>query len=456
MAASRPFNKVLIANRGEIAVRIIRACQHLGIATVSVHSRADKDALHVTLADESLCIGAAPSSQSYLNSQAILAAAALTHADAIHPGYGFLSESATFAEQVTASGFVFIGPRSDTIRLMGDKVSAIAAMKAAGLPTIPGSDGLLGDDASANLALADAIGYPVMVKATAGGGGKGMRIVNDASALLSTIALTQGEAEATFGNAGVYLEKYLSQPRHIEVQVICDKQGNALSLGERDCSMQRAQQKVIEEAPALGLTDEQRDTIGQRCIKACQAIGYEGVGTIEFLYQEGEFFFMEMNTRLQVEHTVTEMVTHLDLVAEQLRIAADQPLGMRQAQIQCHGHAIECRINAEDPVNFTPSPGTITALTLPGGLGVRWDSHLYQGYQVPPYYDAMIGKLITWGSSRNCAIARMRVALNELVIQGINTNIPLLKRILADDGFVQGAQPIDYLEHSLLPNLTDK
>lgn len=449
MPPPRPFSKILIANRGEIAIRVIRACRQLGIATVSVHSSADRDSLHVTLADDSICIGGPQASDSYLNIQAILAAADLARVDAIHPGYGFLSESADFAEQVTASGFIFIGPTSQVIRLMGDKVSAIAAMKKAGIPTVPGSQGILTKDNDANLAMAQQIGYPVIIKATAGGGGKGMRVVHRDDKLLEAIELTQSEAKAAFGNGGVYLEKYLTKPRHIEVQVLCDRHANLLSLGERDCSMQRSQQKVIEEAPAAGITATQRLTISERCIAACRAIGYEGAGTFEFLYQDGEFFFMEMNTRIQVEHTVTEMVTHLDIVTQQIQVAAGEALAQTQTMLQIQGHAIECRINAEDPTHFTPSPGTVTHLRQPNGLGIRWDSHLYQGYRVPPYYDAMIGKLIVWGDDRETAIARMRAALDELQIEGIETNILLLKNLLQDEGFIAGAQSIHYLEQWL-------
>ncbi|MFV7785213.1 acetyl-CoA carboxylase biotin carboxylase subunit [Shewanella marisflavi] len=447
----RRFNKLLIANRGEIALRIIRACRQLGITTVAVYSSADKQSGHLTLADETVCIGPAPAKESYLNIAAILAAADLTQVDAIHPGYGFLSENADFAEQVIQSGFHFIGPKADTIRLMGDKVSAIAAMKAAGVPTVPGSDGLLDHDEARTKQIAAEIGYPLIIKATAGGGGKGMRIVEDEAQLLAAITLTRREAEAAFGNSGVYLEKYLTRPRHIEVQVVCNQQGNCLSLGERDCSLQRAQQKVIEAAPAPGLTPEQRQQIGQSCIKACQAIGYLGVGTLEFLYQDGEFYFMEMNTRIQVEHTITEMVTGVDLLALQLTIAQGEPLELSEAQVTPKGHAIECRINAEHPRTFTPSPGQITQLQVPGGLGVRWESHLTHGYDIPPYYDAMIAKLITWGDDRTQAIARMRTALDELTISGIDTNVPLLKALLADPKVQQGETSIHYLEDTFLP-----
>ena len=449
--AMRSFNKVLIANRGEIALRIIRACRQLGIKTVAVYASADKDSDHLRLADETICIGPAPARESYLNIAAILGAADLTKVDAIHPGYGFLAENADFAQQVTDSGFHFIGPSPDTIRLMGDKVSAIAAMKAAGVPTVPGSDGLLGDDDADNLKLARDIGYPLIIKATAGGGGKGMRIVEAEAGLLNAIALTRQEAEAAFGNGGVYLEKYLTRPRHIEVQVLCDHHGHCISLGERDCSLQRAQQKVIESAPAPGLTPEQRKQIGQSCIEACQAIGYRGAGTLEFLYQDGEFYFMEMNTRIQVEHTITEMVTGVDLLALQLKVAQGEPLNLNQQLIAPKGHAIECRINAEDPKSFAPSPGRIDKLQVPGGLGVRWESHLSAGTSVPPHYDAMIAKLIAWGDDRTEAIARMHTALDELTITGIKTNVPLLKALLADPQVQRGEASIHYLEDTFLP-----
>ncbi|QYJ95904.1 acetyl-CoA carboxylase biotin carboxylase subunit [Shewanella spartinae] len=447
----RRFDKVLVANRGEIALRIIRACRQLGIKTVAVYSSADKDSGHLRLADEQICIGPAPAKESYLNIAAILGAADLARVDAIHPGYGFLAENADFAQQVTDSGFHFIGPEAETIRLMGDKVSAIAAMKAAGVPTVPGSDGLLGDDETSSLEIAAQIGYPLIIKATAGGGGKGMRVVEDEAQLLGAIALTRQEAEAAFGNGGVYLEKYLTRPRHIEVQVLCDHQGHCISLGERDCSLQRAQQKVIESAPAPGLTPEQRQQISQSCIRACQAIGYRGVGTLEFLYQDGEFYFMEMNTRIQVEHTITEMVTGVDLLVLQLRVAQDEPLALKESLIQPQDHAIECRINAEDPTSFAPSPGRIDRLVVPGGLGVRWESHLSPGASVPPYYDAMIAKLIAWGDDRAQAIARMRTALDELEITGVKTNVPLLRALLADPKVQQGETSIHYLEETFLP-----
>ncbi|WP_281213764.1 acetyl-CoA carboxylase biotin carboxylase subunit [Shewanella insulae] len=450
-ALTRRFNKVLIANRGEIALRIIRACRQLGIKTVAVYSSADKDSGHLRLADEQICIGPAPAKDSYLNTAAILGAADLARVDAIHPGYGFLAENADFAQQVVESGFHFIGPEADTIRLMGDKVSAIAAMKAAGVPTVPGSDGLLGEDEARSLEVAARIGYPLIIKATAGGGGKGMRVAEDEAGLLGAIALTRQEAEAAFGNDGVYLEKYLTRPRHIEVQVLCDHLGHCISLGERDCSLQRAQQKVIESAPAPGLTHEQRQQISQSCIKACQTIGYRGAGTLEFLYQDGEFYFMEMNTRIQVEHTITEMVTGVDLLAQQLLVAQGAPLALQEPLIQPQGHAIECRINAEDPISFAPSPGRIDRLVVPAGLGVRWESHLSPGACVPPQYDAMISKLITWGDDRAQAIARMRTALDELVITGIKTNVPLLKALLDDPKVRQGETSIHYLEDTFLP-----
>ncbi|QYJ92029.1 acetyl-CoA carboxylase biotin carboxylase subunit [Shewanella halotolerans] len=447
----RRFDKVLVANRGEIALRIIRACRQLGIKTVAVYSSADKDSGHLRLADQQICIGPAPAKESYLNIAAILGAADLARVDAIHPGYGFLAENADFAQQVVDSGFHFIGPEADTIRLMGDKVSAIAAMKAAGVPTVPGSDGLLGDNEAQSLKVAAQIGYPLIIKATAGGGGKGMRVVENEAQLLGAIALTRQEAEAAFGNGGVYLEKYLTRPRHIEVQVLCDHQGHCISLGERDCSLQRAQQKVIESAPAPGLTPEQRQQISESCIKACQAIGYRGAGTLEFLYQDGEFYFMEMNTRIQVEHTITEMVTGVDLLVQQLRVAQGESLALQESLIQPQGHAIECRINAEDPASFAPSPGRIDRLVVPGGLGVRWESHLSPGASVPPYYDAMIAKLIAWGDDRAQAIARMRTALDELVITGVKTNVPLLRALLADPKVQQGETSIHYLEEIFLP-----
>ena len=444
------LDKIVIANRGEIALRILRACRELGIRTVAVHSTVDRELKHVRLADETVCIGPPPAADSYLNMPAIISAAEVTDAVAIHPGYGFLSENADFAERVEQSGFIFIGPRPDTIRLMGDKVSAIRAMKEAGVPCVPGSDGPLGDDDQETLRIAHEIGYPIIIKAAGGGGGRGMRVVHSEAALLTTLDLTRSEANAAFGNPTVYMEKYLDHPRHVEIQVLADTHGHAIHLGERDCSMQRRHQKVIEEAPAPGVSAEQRRRIGQICIEACQRIGYRGAGTFEFLYQDGEFYFIEMNTRVQVEHPVTEMITGVDIVKEQLRIAAGEPLGYRQDQIRIHGHALECRLNAEDPENFTPSPGTITQYHAPGGPGIRVDSHLYNGYRVPPNYDSMIGKLIAHGETRQAAIARMRNALAELVIEGIKTNAPLHRRILGDAGFIAGGADIHYLEKQLL------
>ena len=444
------LDKIVIANRGEIALRILRACRELGIRTVAVHSTVDRELKHVRLADETVCIGPPPAADSYLNMPAIISAAEVTDAVAIHPGYGFLSENADFAERVEQSGFIFIGPHPDTIRLMGDKVSAIRAMKEAGVPCVPGSDGPLGDDDQETLRIAHEIGYPIIIKAAGGGGGRGMRVVHSEAALLTTLDLTRSEANAAFGNPTVYMEKYLDHPRHVEIQVLADTHGHAIHLGERDCSMQRRHQKVIEEAPAPGVSAEQRRRIGQICIEACQRIGYRGAGTFEFLYQDGEFYFIEMNTRVQVEHPVTEMITGVDIVKEQLRIAAGEPLGYRQDQIRIHGHALECRLNAEDPENFTPSPGTITQYHAPGGPGIRVDSHLYNGYRVPPNYDSMIGKLIAHGETRQAAIARMRNALAELVIEGIKTNAPLHRRILGDAGFIAGGADIHYLEKQLL------
>jgi len=440
------IDKVLIANRGEIALRILRACRALGIGTVAVHSTADRDLKHVRLADESVCIGGASSAESYLNIPAIISAAELTDAVAIHPGYGFLSENADFAERVEQSGFRFIGPRAETIRLMGDKVSAIESMKAAGVPCVPGSDGELGDDDAENLRLAHAIGFPVIIKAAAG---RGMRVVHSEGGLLHAIAMTRTEANSAFGSSMVYMEKYLDNPRHIEIQVMADEFGNAVHLGERDCSMQRRHQKVIEESPAPGISDDERAAIGERCAQACQRLGYRGAGTFEFLYQDGEFYFIEMNTRIQVEHPVTEMVTGRDLVAEQILIAGGAPLSFAQSDIEFRGHAIECRINAEDPVRFVPSPGQITVYHAPGGPGVRVDSHVYSGYHVPPHYDSMIGKVITWGADRPSAIARMRTALSELVIEGITDNTPLHEDLLTDRGFEEGGTNIHYLEHKL-------
>jgi acetyl-CoA carboxylase biotin carboxylase subunit len=443
------FNKVLIANRGEIALRILRACHEFGITTVAAHSTADANLKHVLLSDESVCIGPPPSAESYLNMPAIIAAAEVTDSSAVHPGYGFLSENADFAERVNDSGFVFIGPSPEVIRLMGDKVSAIRAMKAAGVPCVPGSDGILGDEPEDNLRLAREIGYPVIIKAAGGGGGRGMRVVRNERALIGSITTTRAEARAAFGNDALYMEKFLERPRHIEFQVLADGKGNAVHLFERDCSMQRRHQKVLEEAPAPGITPEQRQAMGQRCVEACLEIGYRSAGTFEFLYQDGEFYFIEMNTRLQVEHPVTEMITGVDLVEAQLRIAAGEALGIRQEDLAVRGHAIECRINAEDPKRFTPSPGRVELWHPPGGPGVRVDSHLYSGYEVPPYYDSMIGKLITYGDNRESAIARMRVALNEMVIDGITTNIPLHQEICQHAAFRAGGTDIHYLEKRL-------
>ncbi|WP_298443797.1 acetyl-CoA carboxylase biotin carboxylase subunit [uncultured Ferrimonas sp.] len=443
------LDKVVIANRGEIALRILRACRELGIKTVAVHSTADRDLKHVLLADETICIGKAPATESYLNVPALIAAAEVTDAIAIHPGYGFLSENAEFAEQVEKSGFIFIGPKAETIRLMGDKVSAISAMKKAGVPCVPGSDGPLGEDDAYNIQCAKRIGFPVIIKAAGGGGGRGMRVVRKESELVEAIAITKSEAGSFFGNDVVYMEKFLENPRHIEVQVLADGQGSAIHLGERDCSMQRRHQKVVEEAPAPGITAEMRKFIGERCSRACLEIGYRGAGTFEFLFENGEFYFIEMNTRIQVEHPVTEMVTGVDLIKEQLRIAAGQPLSITQDEVKIKGHAIECRINAEDPETFMPSPGKIEHFHPPGGMGIRWDSHIYAGYSVPPHYDSMIGKLITFGENRGIAIARMRNALRELVVNGIKTNTMLQQRIMDDENFQNGGTNIHYLEKKL-------
>ncbi|XNR37595.1 acetyl-CoA carboxylase biotin carboxylase subunit [Haemophilus influenzae] len=443
------LEKVVIANRGEIALRILRACKELGIKTVAVHSTADRDLKHVLLADETVCIGPAPSAKSYLNIPAIIAAAEVTGADAIHPGYGFLSENADFAEQVERSGFTFIGPTADVIRLMGDKVSAIKAMKKAGVPCVPGSDGPVSNDIAKNKEIAKRIGYPIIIKASGGGGGRGMRVVRSEDALEESIAMTKAEAKAAFNNDMVYMEKYLENPRHVEIQVLADTHGNAVYLAERDCSMQRRHQKVVEEAPAPGITEEVRRDIGSRCANACVEIGYRGAGTFEFLYENGEFYFIEMNTRIQVEHSVTEMITGVDLVKEQLRIAAGLPISFKQEDIKVKGHAMECRINAEDPKTFLPSPGKVNHLHSPGGLGVRWDSHVYGGYTVPPHYDSMIAKLITYGDTREVAIRRMQNALSETIIDGIKTNIPLHELILEDENFQKGGTNIHYLEKKL-------
>jgi acetyl-CoA carboxylase, biotin carboxylase subunit len=443
------FEKILIANRGEIALRIQRACREMGIRTVAVHSEADTEAKYVKLADESVCIGPAPSASSYLNIPSIISAAEVTDAEAIHPGYGFLAENADFADKVERSGFVFIGPRAESIRLMGDKVSAKQAMLKAGVACVPGSDGALPEDAKEIVRVARKVGYPVIIKAAGGGGGRGMRIVHTEAALLNAVAMTRAEAQSAFANPTVYMEKYLENPRHIEVQVLADEHRNAVYLGERDCSMQRRHQKVIEEAPAPDLLPKLRDRIGERCADACRKIGYRGAGTFEFLYEEGEFFFIEMNTRIQVEHPVTEMVTGIDLVQQQIRVAAGEKLAFRQKDIELRGHALECRINAEDPYSFTPSPGRITSYHPPGGPGIRVDSHVYAGYTVPPFYDSMIGKVIAYGATREQAIRRMRIALSEMVVEGIQTNIPLHLDLLHDMRFVRGGTSIHYLEQKL-------
>ena len=443
------FEKIVIANRGEIALRIQRACRMLGVKTVALHSEADRDAKYVRLADESVCIGPARAIDSYLNIPAVISAAEVTDAQAIHPGYGFLSENADFAERVEKSGFVFIGPRAETIRLMGDKISAIKAMKRAGIPCVPGSDGPLPKNDRDLLRMGAQIGYPVIIKATGGGGGKGMRVVHTEAALLNAVTLTRSEAGAAFGNDTVYMEKYLDNPRHIEFQVLADQHSNAIHLGERDCSLQRRHQKVVEESPAPGLPDKLRQRIGERCADACRRIGYRGAGTFEFLYQDGEFYFIEMNTRVQVEHPVTELVTGIDIVKEQILIATGAKLSYRQKDVIWRGHAIECRINAEDPLRFIPSPGRITQYHPPGGPGIRVDTHIYNNYFVPPYYDSMIAKVIAHGETREMALARMRVALSEMVIDGIKTNIPLHHDILHDTHFIDGGVNIHYLEKKL-------
>jgi len=443
------IDKIVIANRGEIALRIQRACRELGIKTVAVHSTADSSQKHVLLADETVCIGPPASADSYLNMPAIISAAEVTDAGAIHPGYGFLSENADFAERVQDSGFIFIGPPPHVIRMMGDKVEAIKAMKAAGVPCVPGSDGPLGDEPDENLRLARDIGYPIIIKAAAGGGGRGMRVVHTEASLTGAITVTRAEALAAFGDDTVYMEKFLDNPRHIEFQVLADRHGNVVHLFERDCSMQRRHQKVIEEAPAPGITPEQRTNLGARCVKACEDIGYQNAGTFEFLFQDGEFYFIEMNTRLQVEHPVTELITGIDLVKQQLLIAAGKRLGFDQDEITLRGHAIECRINAEDAKTFTPSPGRVELWHPPGGPGIRVDSHLYSGYMVPPYYDSMIGKLIAYGDTRESAIARMTIALSEMVVDGIKTNIPLHLEICQHGAFRAGGTNIHYLEKRL-------
>jgi len=443
------MQKVLVANRGEIALRVIRACKELGLKTVAVHSTADRELMHLAMADETVCIGPAPATDSYLNIPAIISAAEVTGADGIHPGYGFLAERADFAEQVENSGFTFIGPSASVIRLMGDKVSAIAAMKETGVPTVPGSDGPLPEDEAECLKIAQRVGYPVIIKAAGGGGGRGMRVVHEESELIKSIKLTQVEAGAAFGNPMVYLEKFLTNPRHVEVQVLSDGQGNAVHLGDRDCSLQRRHQKIIEEAPAPGIDEKARAEVQARCVQACIDLGYRGAGTFEFLYENGEFYFIEMNTRVQVEHPVSEMVTGIDIVKEQILVASGQPLSIRQEDVVIRGHAIECRINAEDPKTFMPSPGTVTFFHAPGGNGIRVDSHLYSGYKVPPNYDSLIGKLIAYGATRDEALARMRNAIDELVVDGIKTNTALHRELVRDPGFCKGGVNIHYLERKL-------
>tara|TARA_Y100000782_G_scaffold102047_1_gene118192 strand:- start:939 stop:2282 length:1344 start_codon:yes stop_codon:yes gene_type:complete len=443
------LEKIVIANRGEIALRILRACKELGIKTVATYSVADREQKHVYLADESVCIGPATSIDSYLNIPAVISAAEVTDAVGIHPGYGFLSENADFAERVEQSGFTFVGPKAETIRVMGDKVSAIKVMKKAGISCVPGSDGPLGDDSKQLMKTAKEIGYPVIIKAAGGGGGRGMRVVYSEATLLKSITLTRAEAASSFGNDIVYMEKFLEHPRHIEIQILADEHGNVIYLGERDCSMQRRHQKVIEEAPAPGLSEKTRKKIGELCVKACKTISYRGAGTFEFLYENEEFYFIEMNTRIQVEHPVTEMITGVDIVKEQLRVASGDPLNYKQADIKVRGHAIECRINAEDPETFLPSPGTIEHYHPPGGFGIRVDTHVYQGYKVPPYYDSMIGKLIAHAETRELALSRLSMALSEIVIDGIKTNIPLHQNLVQDTAFVAGGTDIHYLENKL-------
>lgn len=443
------FEKILIANRGEIALRVQRACREMGIKTVAVHSEADADAKYVRLADESVCIGPAPSASSYLNIPAIISAAEVTDAEAIHPGYGFLSENADFAERVEQSGFVFIGPKPETIRLMGDKVSAKNAMIRAGVPVVPGSEGALPDGPKEIVAIARKIGYPVIIKAAGGGGGRGMRVVHTEAALINAVTMTRQEAQTAFGNPVVYMEKFLEYPRHVEIQVLSDQYKNAVYLGDRDCSLQRRHQKVIEEAPAPNISQRERTKIGTKCADACKRIGYRGAGTFEFLYENGKFYFIEMNTRVQVEHPVTEMITGIDIVKSQISIAFGEKLGFRQKDVQFKGHAIECRINAEHPYKFTPSPGRITTLHIPGGPGIRVDSHAYQNYFVPPHYDSLLGKVIAFGDDRNQALARMRVALSEMVVEGIDTNIDLHKDLVTDGSFKEGGVSIHYLEKKL-------
>jgi acetyl-CoA carboxylase biotin carboxylase subunit len=443
------FEKILIANRGEIALRIQRACRELGVKTVAVHSEADADAKYVRLADESVCIGPPPSGQSYLNTPAIISAAEVTDAEAIHPGYGFLSENADFAERVEKSGFVFIGPRADTIRLMGDKVSAKHAMIKAGVPVVPGSEGSLPESPEEIIKIARAIGYPVIIKASGGGGGRGMRVVHTEAALVNAVAMTRSEAQSAFNNPTVYLEKFLENPRHVEIQVLADEHKNAVSLGDRDCSMQRRHQKIVEEAPAPLINPRIKARIGERCAEACRRIGYRGAGTFEFLFENNEFYFIEMNTRVQVEHPVTEMITGIDIVQAQIRVASGQKLPFKQRDIQFRGHSIECRINAEHPYKFTPSPGRITQFHVPGGPGIRVDSHVYTNYFVPPHYDSLIGKVITWADTREQAIAKMRIALSEMIVEGIETNLPLHQELMLDSSFLRGGTSIHYLEEKL-------
>lgn len=443
------FEKILIANRGEIALRIQRACREMGIKTVVVHSEADRDAKYVKLADESVCIGPAPSALSYLNMPAIISAAEVSDAQAIHPGYGFLSENADFAERVEKSGFVFIGPRSESIRLMGDKVTAKQTMIKAGVPCVPGSEGALPDDPKEVIQIARKVGYPVIIKAAGGGGGRGMRVVHTEAALLNAVTMTKTEASTAFGNPEVYMEKYLENPRHVEIQILADEHKNAIWLGERDCSMQRRHQKVMEEAPAPGIPRKTIERIGDRCAEACRKMGYRGAGTFEFLYENGEFYFIEMNTRIQVEHPITEIITGIDIVQEQIRIAAGEKLRYRQRDVILSGHAIECRINAEDPFKFTPSPGKIISWHAPGGPGIRVDSHAYAGYYVPPHYDSMVGKVIAYGATREQAIKRMQIALSEMVVEGISTNIPLHRELMVDARFIKGGTNIHYLEQKL-------
>ena len=445
------IDKLVIANRGEIALRILRACGELGIRTVALHSQADADTKYVRLASESVCIGPAPAASSYLNIPAVIAAAEVTDATAIHPGYGFLAENADFAERVEQSGFIFVGPSAETIRLMGDKISAISAMKASGGPCVPGSDGSLPDDSDEIMRIASDIGYPIIIKATAGGGGKGMRVVHTEAALLNAWQLTRSEAQAAFGNDTVYMERYLEKPRHVEFQVLADTYGEVVVLGDRDCSMQRRHQKVLEEAPAPGIPDDVRHDMNERCANACREIGYRGAGTFEFLYENGEFFFIEMNTRLQVEHPVTELITGVDIVREQIKIAAGEPLSIKQADVRLRGHAVECRINAENSETFLPSPGQITQYHQPGGPGIRVDSHIFNNYKVPPYYDSMIAKVIAYGENRDQAIQRMSGALREMVVEGIDTNISLQQRLVDDAAFRQRALDIHYLERQLFP-----